>query len=217
VNDAYVVNKNAAADPSVPVALGPNIKPFPVGKPLGEFTAEAVLLLGDNITTDDIMPSDASLLPYRSNIPHLADFAFSKIDPDFPARAKAAGASAIIAGGNYGQGSSREHAALAPLYLGVRLVLASSFARIHRSNLINSGILPLTFKDPADAAKISLGDKLRLAAPAASDLTSGKIIEIENLTKGITISAAAKFTEAEARILLAGGKIADIARASEYL
>ncbi|MDR0308381.1 MAG: aconitate hydratase, partial [Coriobacteriales bacterium] len=150
------------------LVMGPNIKPFPRGRavPTGsDIKGSVVLVAGDNITTDDIMPSDSRLLPYRSNIPHLAEYCFEKIDPEFPAKAKAAQGSniagaAIIGGDTYGQGSSREHAALVPLYLGIRMVLAKSFARIHRANLINNGILPLVFADPEDAEAIKAGDVL---------------------------------------------------------
>ncbi|MBR6799517.1 MAG: aconitate hydratase, partial [Firmicutes bacterium] len=150
-NDNFVVYPCGCDKCNTEVAMGPNIKPFPRNTALPE-TVEATVVLhaGDNITTDDIMPSDSRLLPYRSNIPHLSNYCFEKIDAGFSGRCKEAGSCVIIGGDNYGQGSSREHAALAPLYLGVKFVAAKSFARIHRSNLINSGILPLVFADPAD-------------------------------------------------------------------
>ncbi len=140
---------------------GPNIKPFPKAAPPAETISGKVLIkVGDNITTDHIMPSNAKLLPYRSNVPYLANYCLTPCDEDFPARAKANGGGFIVAGANYGQGSSREHAALAPLYLGVKAVLAKSFARIHRANLMNNGILPLVFTDEADYDAMSQDDEL---------------------------------------------------------
>ena len=161
----FTINDNMIEPPagpeeaaSIEVLRGPNIKPFPKTEPLPEsITAKAVLKVGDNITTDHIMPAGAKILPYRSNIPHLSQFCFGVCDESFPERIKAEGKGIIIGGANYGQGSSREHAALVPLYLGVRAVIAVSFARIHRANLINAGILPLTLKDPADYEKLSAG------------------------------------------------------------
>ena len=136
---------------AVEVLRGPNIQPFPQSRPFADtLTAELVLKVGDNITTDHIMPAGSKILPYRSNIPKLAEFCFTVCDPTFPARARAAGDGIIVGGSNYGQGSSREHAALVPMYLGIRCVVAKSFARIHAANLINAGILPLTFENPAD-------------------------------------------------------------------
>ena len=140
---------------------GPNIKPFPLGKALSDtVTGEVLLKMEDNITTDHIMPSGASLLPYRSNIPHLSDFCLKPVDETFPARAKEKGGGFLVAGHNYGQGSSREHAALVPLYLGIEGVIAKSFARIHMANLVNSGILPLVFEDESDYDRIDQGDEL---------------------------------------------------------
>ena len=142
---------------------GPNIKAFPDGRPVDDAsTRRLTLKVGDNITTDHIMPAGAKILPYRSNVPKLSEFCFEVCDKTFPARAKAAGESVIVGGGNYGQGSSREHAALVPLYLGVRAVIAKSFARIHAANLINAGILPLCFEDPADYDAIAQGEALLL-------------------------------------------------------
>ncbi|MDY2680568.1 MAG: aconitate hydratase, partial [Lentihominibacter sp.] len=167
-NDNFVVYPEGCNKSNTEVAMGPNIKPFPRNTALPEeITAKVVLHAGDNITTDDIMPSDSRLLPYRSNIPHLSNYCFEKIDAGFSGRCHEAGKCAIIGGENYGQGSSREHAALAPLYLGVKFVIAKSFARIHRSNLINSGILPLVFENPADYDTFELGDELIIEnAPA---------------------------------------------------
>lgn len=186
--------------------MGPNIKPFPRNTALPEKVEATVTLhAGDNITTDDIMPSDSRLLPYRSNIPHLANYCFEKIDKDFAGRCKEAGSCAIIGGDNYGQGSSREHAALAPLYLGVKFVVAKSFARIHRSNLINSGIMPLVFENPADYDDFKLGDKL-VIENAQEQVKSG-VIEIKNETSGKTYRAATNFSDLEIALILKGGKI----------
>jgi aconitate hydratase len=194
-----------------PVEMGPNIKPFPRGHELETLAeAEVVLIAGDNITTDDIMPSDSRLLPYRSNIPHLANYCFEKIDGDFAARAKAVqagphGGGVIVGGDNYGQGSSREHAALAPLYLGIRFVLAKSFARIHRANLINSGILPLVFDDPADYTKIKQGDVLTIGDTAKQ--LEDKIIMVRDAATGAAYGFVNTLNEGEKQMILAGGKI----------
>ena len=194
-----------AAD--VEVLRGPNIKPFPAGKPLeDEICAELTLKLGDNITTDHIMPAGAKILPYRSNIPHLSQYCFAVCDESFPARAKAAGQSIIVGGANYGQGSSREHAALVPLYLGVRAVVAQSFARIHAANLVNAGILPLTFEDPADYARVNQGDHLRLSGLMAA-LESGRAVLIDE-TNGARIHLSCKLTPRQAAMLRAGGLLA---------
>ncbi|MDR1778530.1 MAG: aconitate hydratase [Clostridiales Family XIII bacterium] len=203
----YSADTNTA---NTDVVMGPNIKPFPRGTALEDTLHGTVVLhTGDNITTDDIMPSDSRLLPYRSNVPHLANYCFEKIDPAFPARAKEAAGGVIIGGDNYGQGSSREHAALAPLQLGIRFVIAKSFARIHRSNLINSGILPLTFADHADYGQLALGSKL-VIADARSQLESPEIL-VRDETAGRTFAVVGGFTELEKRMLLAGGKINEIA------
>ncbi|GHU64576.1 aconitate hydratase [Clostridia bacterium] len=194
-----------------PMEMGPNIKPFPRGHAIEDnVTAEVILVAGDNITTDDIMPSDSRLLPYRSNIPRLADYCFEKVDADFAARAKATqagplGGGTIIGGDNYGQGSSREHAALVPLYLGVRFVLAKSFARIHRANLINSGILPLVFDDPADYTKINQGDALLIED--AKKQIRNELIMIKDTRTGVSHAFINSLNEIEKKMILAGGKI----------
>ena len=145
------------------VLRGPNIRPFPKGRKVPDsLCAQLVLKVGDNITTDHIMPAGAKVLPYRSNIPKMSEFCFEVCDADFPARAKAAGDGVILGGSNYGQGSSREHAALVPMYLGIRAVVAKSFARIHAANLVNAGILPLTFENESDYARFDQGDTLSL-------------------------------------------------------
>ena len=205
-NDNFIVYPEGTNTENTPVAMGPNIKSFPRNTALPEKVEATVTLhAGDNITTDDIMPSDSRLLPYRSNIPHLANYCFEKIDKDFAGRCKEAGSCAIIGGDNYGQGSSREHAALAPLYLGVKFVVAKSFARIHRSNLINSGIMPLVFENPADYDDFKLGDKL-VIENAQEQVKSG-VIEIKNETSGKTYRAATNFSDLEIALILKGGKI----------
>ncbi|MBR5001192.1 MAG: aconitate hydratase, partial [Firmicutes bacterium] len=164
------------------------------------------LKAGNNITTDDIMPSDSRLLPFRSNIPHLSNYCFELIDSQFPERCREAKSCTIIGGENYGQGSSREHAALVPLHLGVRFVIAKSFARIHRSNLINSGILPLTFVDPTDYDKLSLGDRL-VIEEATAQVLGGSTIAVKNLNTGETYLTESNFSDLEMKMILAGGKI----------
>ena len=207
--ESFLINDNLidppAADGSeVEVRRGPNIKPFPQNAPLSDsVTKRALLVVGDNITTDDIMPSYASLLPYRSNIPHLAEYCFSGRDPGFPARAAAAGAGVIVAGANYGQGSSREHAALAPLHLGIKAVVARSFARIHRANLINFGLLPLLFSDPADYDRLSLGEKLVFPRLTAQIAGGPEITAETGAGRAMTFLLDA--TPRERKIILAGG------------
>lgn len=205
-NDNFVVYPEGCNKDNTEVAMGPNIKPFPRNTALPEkVEAKAVLHAGDNITTDDIMPSDSRLLPYRSNIPHLSNYCFEKIDAGFSARCKEAGKCAIVGGENYGQGSSREHAALAPLYLGVKFVLAKSFARIHRSNLINSGILPLVFENPADYDTFELGDELVIEN--APQQVTQDTIEVKNLTKDLVYKTKPNFSDLEQTMILKGGKI----------
>lgn len=206
-NDNFVVYPEGCDKNNTAVEMGPNIKPFPRNTALADEVAAKVVLLGaDNITTDDIMPSDSRLLPYRSNIPHLSNYCFEKIDCQFSSRCHEAGKCAIIGGENYGQGSSREHAALAPLYLGVKFVLAKSFARIHRSNLINSGILPLVFANPADYDKIGLGDEL-IISDAVAQVKAGGQIKVRNITKGEDYDAITNFSQLEQVMILNGGKI----------
>ena len=189
---------------AVEVLRGPNIRPFPQSKPFADaLTAELVLKVGDNITTDHIMPAGSKILPYRSNIPKLSEFCFTVCDPTFPARARAAGDGIIVGGSNYGQGSSREHAALVPMYLGIRCVVAKSFARIHAANLINAGILPLTFADPADYDVLPQGAHLRIdnirAGMAAGALT------LTDTATGKAYPVVCSLTERQQAILLAGG------------
>ena len=195
----------AADGSTVAVVRGPNIKPFPVNRPMAKDAAGSVLLkMEDNITTDHIMPSNAKLLPFRSNIPHLSEYCLTPVDPSFPERAKAAGGGFVVAGHNYGQGSSREHAALVPLYLGIRGVAAKSFARIHRSNLINSGILPMIFVHEADYDGIDQGDQLAIDDVAAQ-IQAGDILIVRNVTKGQSIPVKVSLSPRLKEILLAGG------------
>ena len=191
---------------NVDVVRGPNIKPFPRAVPPAEtMSGEALIKLGDNITTDHIMPSNAKLLPFRSNVPYLADFCLSPCDPDFAARAKAKNGGFIIGGENYGQGSSREHAALAPLYLGVKAVLARSFARIHRANLINNGILPLTFADAADYDAVSEGDEIVIADAPAQIAAAAEGGAVTASIAGREVELRLDITPRQRDILLAGG------------
>ena len=186
------------------VRRGPNIKEYPETYPLGDTLAAPVSLkVGDNITTDHIMPAGAKILPFRSNIPKLSEFCFNVCDPDFPSRAKSLGQSIVIGGVNYGQGSSREHAALVPLYLGVRAVIVKSFARIHLDNLVNAGILPLTFEDPADYDLISEGDTLSLSG-LDGGLESGRVV-LKDETNGKTIALTAPLSARQIAVLRAGG------------
>ena len=186
------------------VLRGPNIKEFPKSKPFTDsLSAEVVLKVGDNITTDHIMPAGAKILPYRSNIPYLSNFCFEVCDPEFPARAKAAGDGVIIGGSNYGQGSSREHAALVPMYLGIRCVIAKSFARIHVANLINAGILPLTFQNPDDYDWVSQGGKLVFEDISAS-MAAG-VLTVKDQNSGKAFAAVCDLTQRQRDILLAGG------------
>lgn len=186
------------------VLRGPNIKEFPKSKPFADtLEAQLVLKVGDDITTDHIMPAGAKILPYRSNIPYLSKFCFEVCDPGFPERAKQAGDGIVIGGSNYGQGSSREHAALVPMYLGIRCVIAKSFARIHAANLINSGILPLTFADAGDYDGLAQGHRLRLRN-LKDGMKNGEII-VEDLATGKKIRTACDLTPRQQQILLAGG------------
>ena len=194
-----------APDGSTVVVLrGPNIKEFPKSKPFADsLDAKLVLKVGDNITTDHIMPAGAKILPYRSNIPFMSQFCFQVCDPEFPERAKAAGDGIIIGGSNYGQGSSREHAALVPMYLGIRCVIAKSFARIHVANLINAGILPLTFKNPDDYDKLEQGHDLSLSN-IEHGMEQGSIT-LTNNTTGEDMVLYCAMTERQRAILMAGG------------
>ena len=208
IDDSAVIEPAAPSDAeSLEILRGPNIKPFPKSTPQQDtLSAELVLKVGDNITTDHIMPAGAKILPYRSNIPHLSQFCFGVCDTTFPERAKALGQSIIVGGSNYGQGSSREHAALVPMYLGVRAVITKSFARIHVANLINAGIMPLTFKNPDDYEKLNQGDKLVLNN-IFDGMDKGEIT-LENATTGESYTLVCSFTERQKGILKAGGLLA---------
>ena len=205
IDDSAVIPPAPAEEAKeLPILRGPNIKPFPDSVPQGDvLEAPLVLKVGDNITTDHIMPAGAKILPYRSNIPHLSQYCFGVCDSTFPERAKAAGKSIVVGGNNYGQGSSREHAALVPLYLGVRAVIAKSFARIHAANLINAGIMPLTFADPDDYDLLSQDDELKIEYVYAG-MDSGKMI-LKDVTAGREIALSCEFTERQKAILKAGG------------
>ncbi len=195
---------------NVEILRGPNIKEFPKGDTLRDsFKSKVSLKVSDNITTDHIMPAGAKILPYRSNIPHLSQYCFEVCDKDFPARAKAEGKSIIVGGENYGQGSSREHAALVPLYLGVRVVIAKSFARIHEANLINAGIMPLTFENPKEYGEIFQGDEISIEN-IFEGIDSGKLI-LKNLRTSREIKTVCNFTHRQRAILKAGGLLSYVA------
>lgn len=216
--EAFKIDDSALIPPApageaeeLPILRGPNIKAFPDSKPQEDILeAPLVLKVGDNITTDHIMPAGSKILPYRSNIPHLSQFCFGVCDETFPERAKAAGTSIIVGGNNYGQGSSREHAALVPLYLGVRAVITKSFARIHVANLINAGIMPLTFKNPEDYDKVNQGDELKLTDIYAG-MDSGEIT-LTDVTTGESFPLTCSFTDRQKDILKAGSLLKYVAK-----
>ena len=217
----FTINDNMIEPPagpeeaaSIEVLRGPNIKPFPKTEPLPEsITAKAVLKVGDNITTDHIMPAGAKILPYRSNIPHLSQFCFGVCDESFPERIKAEGKGIIIGGANYGQGSSREHAALVPLYLGVKAVITKSFARIHVANLVNAGILPFTFANEADYDRIDQMDQLELA-DIRTAMENNTPVVLKNLTKNEKYPLDASHLSARQRAMLLCGGLLDYTRES---
>ena len=205
IDDSMIIAP-AEVGTEVIVERGPNIKPFPVNVELPEaIKAKTVLKVEDNITTDHIMPSNAKLLPFRSNIPYLAEFCFNTVDEEFPTRAKDNNGGFIIAGDNYGQGSSREHAALAPLYLGIKGVVCKSFARIHKANLINSGIVPMVFENLNDYDSIDLLDELEIEN-IKERLNEG-VLEVKNLTKGTSFTVKTELSEKEIAVVKAGGKL----------
>ncbi|WP_298844342.1 aconitate hydratase [Clostridium sp.] len=209
--EKFLINDNLIITPAedgtdLEVKRGPNIKPFPKAKELDEnVTGKVLTKLCDNITTDDIMPSNAKLLPFRSNIPYLAEFCLTPSDAEFPAKAKKYDGGIIVAGSNYGQGSSREHAALAPLYLGVKVVLTKSFARIHKANLINNAIIPLVFKDAKDYENIDMMDEL-VIKDAANQIKKDTVI-VKNITKGTEYETLPEVTQREKEMLIHGGLI----------
>lgn len=210
--ERFIVNDNMIEKPasveeadSVEIKYGPNIKPFPTSVELPEsIEAPAILKVGDNITTDHIMPAGAKILPYRSNIPYLSNFCFRQCDEKFSERCKAAGKGFIIGGANYGQGSSREHAALVPLYLGIKAVIAKSFARIHCANLINAGIMPFTFADGSDYDRIDTDDTLALEG-IREKIADGKPVTLKNLTKGEEYALNYDYSDRQTAMILAGG------------
>jgi aconitate hydratase len=208
IND-NMIDAPASADAAhaVEVVRGPNIKPIPVGKsPENDLECEILLKVGDNITTDHIMPAGAKVLPYRSNVPKLSEFCFAVCDPDFSKRALARGGGIILGGANYGQGSSREHAALVPLYLGVRAVIAKSFARIHTANLINFGIVPLVLEDEGDYDLIAEGDDIYIEG-LASAIEGAQRALVVNRKNNARVWVKLDFTPRQRKILLAGGML----------
>lgn len=208
--ERFIVNDNMIIKPlpeeeakKVEIVRGSNIKPLPTFDPLSDtLKGKALIKVGDNITTDHIMPAGARVLPFRSNIPEISKFVFEAVDPDFYRKARESGGGFIIGGENYGQGSSREHAALAPKYLGVKAVVVKSFARIHLANLINFGIVPLTFRNPEDYDRIDEGDNLEIEI---GDLKGACVLK--NATKNITIELEHTLSEKDAEILKCGGKL----------
>jgi aconitate hydratase len=202
VDDSKII---PPGNPDTKIVRGPNIKPLPVTSKLEDnYNLPVVIKLGDNITTDDIMPAGAKILPFRSNVPALSEFVFSKIDAEFPARARASGKGIIIAGQNYGQGSSREHAALVPMYLGIKAVLAKSFARIHKDNLVNFGIIPLTFVNEEDYDKLSLGTNISISNLREAVINNKPLVVTIDGTES-EIPVMPNLTERQAKIVLSGG------------
>ena len=212
IPDVFTINDNLIELPAteeeakdVSVERGPNIKPIPIGKePADDLSCDIILKVGDNITTDHIMPAGAKILPFRSNVPKLSEFCFTVCDKDFPERAKAKGGGVILGGTNYGQGSSREHAALVPLYLGVKAVIAKSFARIHVANLINFGILPMTLANEADYDKFAEGDEISIVGFAGAIEKDGEVTLVDK-TNGESARLVLNLTERQRAILAAGG------------
>ena len=208
----FLINDNMVEAPieealmeTVEIQRGPNIKPFPVSQPLPDsIEKKAILKVGDNITTDHIMPAGAKILPYRSNIPYLSQFCFGVCDKEVPQRCKEEGGGIVIGGSNYGQGSSREHAALVPLYLGIKAVVAKSYARIHCANLANAGLIPLQFVDEADYDRIDQMDELRLPR-IKEELKQGTQVTLEDVTKGFAVQVEAQLTQRQREMVLAGG------------
>ena len=219
--EAFRIDDSAILQPApfeeaaeVEILRGPNIRECPAGEPVeDELSAPLALKVGDNITTDHIMPAGSRILPYRSNIPYLSQFCFEVCDPGFPERAKKAGRSMIVGGENYGQGSSREHAALVPLYLGVRAVIAKSFARIHAANLINAGIMPLTFENPDDYEQLQQGDELKLSG-IERGMENGTITLLDE-TSGKSFPLRCAYTERQRAILRAGGLLKYVAKEAQ--
>jgi aconitate hydratase len=210
--ERFVLDDNLIVPPSphpeqVEVMRGPNIKPVPIRSELpSTIEGEVLLKMGDNITTDHILPAGSKILPLRSNIPAISEYAFSRVDPEFARRAKEKSGGFVVGGSNYGQGSSREHAALAPMYLGLKGAIVTSFARIHRANLINFGILPLIFADGRDYGSIGQGDHLRIER-VAEQIRGGQQVVVSNVSKGTEFVARHDLTAREVDIVLAGGML----------
>jgi aconitate hydratase len=204
IDDSLILPPDSKPE-KVMVERGPNIKPLPLRSPLEDSIEGSVILkVGDNITTDDILPAGAKILPLRSNIPAISEYLFERVDAHFAERTKQLGGGFVVGGENYGQGSSREHAALAPMYLGIKAILTKSYARIHRSNLINFGVLPLTFEDPDEFSKIQQGDRLRITQ-LRNALLEGGLLKIENVTQRRIFNVSHGLNSREREILLAGG------------
>jgi aconitate hydratase len=218
--EKFLINDNLIIPPkadtkNIKIIKGPNIKEVPVKEPFNKnIETEVLLKLGNNITTDDIMPAGSKVLPFRSNIPAISEFVFENIDRTFSKRAieaKESGGGIIIGGENYGQGSSREHAAIAPMYLGLQAVIAKSFARIHRANLINFGVLPLLFKSEGDYEKIEQGDRL-LISDAISSIKGDQNFKVKNLTKGYAFEVISNLNDREKELILKGGLLQYVRR-----
>ena len=204
IDDRMILPPSKKPD-TVEIIRGPNIKPLPLAKPMPESLKGKLLLkVGDDITTDHIMPAGARILPLRSNIPAIAEFVYARVDPKFVERAKQNGGGFIVGGTNYGQGSSREHAALAPMYLGLKAVIAKSFARIHWANLVNFGVLPLTFENPADHDRLNQGDEFEIVGVRTA-LSDGKPVKLRNITQDFDIPVQYTMTERQRNVMLAGG------------
>ena len=204
IDDSLILPPSSKPE-KVVIERGPNIKPLPLRGPLENMVEGSVILkVKDNITTDDILPAGAKVLPLRSNIPAISEYLFERIDTGFVKRTKELGGGFVVGGENYGQGSSREHAALAPMYLGIKAILAKSYARIHRSNLINFGILPLTFKDQDEFEKVQQGDRLRIENIHDS-LKKDGFLKVENVTQQRFFEVVHGLNDREMEILLAGG------------
>jgi len=203
--DDRMILPPAAEPEKVEIVRGPNIKPLPLAKPLADkLVGKLLIKVGDNISTDHIMPAGAKILPLRSNIPAISEYVFSQLDPGFVKRAKEAGGGFIAGGSNYGQGSSREHAALAPMYLGIKAVMAKSFARIHWANLVNFGILPLVFENEADYDRLNEHDQLEING-VRDALAAGKFLKVKNVTQGFEFPVKYNLSERQRKIVLAGG------------
>ncbi len=208
-NPSLVPPASPAEAPGLPVVKGDNITGVPLKGALTDaLKGEVLIKLGDDVSTDHIMPAGSQILRYRSNIPKLADYVFNRVDPEFAARARAKGGGFIVGGKNYGQGSSREHAAIAPMYLGVTGVIVKAFARIHLANLINWGIVPMTFADPSDHERVGQGDVLEIPDVRRQIVAGADLLAVKNMTRGTSFKVALALNRRERDYLLAGGKLA---------